>query len=131
MSKAKGSNAERELLHKFHDLGWGAMRAAGSGSTTIPCVDLLVSNSKQVLAIECKLSTFDKFYIDIDDIEQLKDFAKRFGATPLLGVRFSRTEWTFFDPEILIKTKKNIIMSTDFASSTGTPFGKLVESFKY
>ncbi len=127
MSKNKGSTAERELLHKFHGVGWGVMRAAGSGSTSVPCVDLLTSNSKRTLAIECKSSSFEKFYIDLEDIEQLREFSQKFGAEPVLGVRFNRSEWFFFSPEILTKTRTKIMMSLDFAKENGKLFDDLIK----
>ena len=34
--KSKGTRTERELLHMFHEAGFGGIRAAGSGSTTLP-----------------------------------------------------------------------------------------------
>ena len=50
--KSKGINAERELIHKFWGVGWGAVRVAGSGSMRYPSSDILAanrSNSKQLI----------------------------------------------------------------------------------
>jgi Holliday junction resolvase len=54
--KAKGSNAERELVHMFWDKGWAAIRVAGSGSSQYPSPDVLAGNNLRKLAVECKAS---------------------------------------------------------------------------
>ena len=55
MSKKKGNRTERELMNMFFDTGTHiCLRAAGSGSTPLPCPDLLVGGKGSVLAIECK-----------------------------------------------------------------------------
>ena len=52
--KAKGINAERELVHLFHKFGWSAVRIAGSGSSKYPCPDVLAGNGFRRIAIEAK-----------------------------------------------------------------------------
>ncbi|MBD3263366.1 Holliday junction resolvase [Candidatus Woesearchaeota archaeon] len=104
--KAKGSNAERELVSMFAGIGWGAIRVAGSGSSKFPSPDVLVSNGNKVLAIECK-STKKKYqYFNPLQIRQLHEFASLFNAEPWLAIKFS-TDWKFFKPNDLSKKKKS------------------------
>ena len=99
MSKAKGARAERELQHMFHKNNFGVVRVAGSGSATIPAPDLLVGNGSRVLAIECKSLKKDKKYITKEQVKELKEFAKRFGAEAWLGIRFDNKGWYFLKHE--------------------------------
>ena len=71
MSKAKGTRAERELLHMLFENGAAVLRTAGSGSTTIPSCDLLVGKNGKVMAIECKFIK-DNIYIKKDRMKELK-----------------------------------------------------------
>ena len=76
-NKTKGSNAERELLHKFWSTGkWSAIRSAGSGSMKYPGPDLLVGNLVRRMSIECKSSKTNKIYLNEHDVSQLKEFSK-------------------------------------------------------
>ena len=53
--KAKGSNAERQLVAKFWSKGFASIRVAGSGSSRFPCPDVLASNGKKYLQLKQKL----------------------------------------------------------------------------
>lgn len=97
--KSKGSAAERELVAMFWNTGrWSALRIAGSGRMNFPSPDVLAGNGSQVFAIECKSTKHKLQYIDAEQIQQLKDFAAKFGATPLVAVKFS-SEWHFCSPD--------------------------------
>jgi Holliday junction resolvase len=100
--KAKGSNAERELVHRFWAVqGWAACRIAGSGSMRYPAADVLAAGQGKTLAIECKACAGDTQYLTPEDTEQLRAFAAFFGAEPWVAVRFARTDWEFFHPDVL------------------------------
>ena len=60
--KAKGSNAERELVSKFWKKGFASIRVAGSGSSRFPCPDILASNVTRTIAIEAKATKKDIQY---------------------------------------------------------------------
>lgn len=109
MSKSKGSDAERELIHLFHDYDWSAVRIAGSGSNHYPCADVLASDSDRTIAIECKSTKKERKYIGLDELEQLKKFSDVFGAEKWIGVRYNRKGWVFYKPEELKKTSKNAV----------------------
>ncbi len=102
--KQKGSNAERELVAMFWEVGWTAARVAGSGSMKFPSPDVIAGKEGRKIVVECKSTKNPHQYIDADQINQLKTFASAFGAEPLVGVKFS-TEWHFFHPDDLEQTR--------------------------
>ena len=104
-AKAKGSNAERELIHMLWNNKWAALRVAGSGSMTYPCPDIIASNATRTLAIECKSSGELTRHLPKDQVEDLVTFAKMFGAEPWIGARFNDMKWAFFSIEDLNKSE--------------------------
>ena len=104
--KTKGSKAERELVKMFWAANWGAIRVAGSGLARFPCPDVVASKGDHVLAVECKSTKKNQQYIEDKQMQELKKFASIFGAKPIIGVRFDREAWVFFDPEDFKQTKK-------------------------
>jgi len=130
--KAKGINAERELLHKFWGTGkWMALRAPASGSMKYPCPDLLVGNLTRKLAIECKTTCSTKQYLKEKQIQELKEFAKVFGAEPWVGVRFDHMDWYFMNVEDLDKTDgDNYVISIETAKRKGLLFEELAVGFE-
>jgi len=94
--KAKGSNAERELVSKFWEKGFASIRVAGSGSSRFPCPDVLASNGQRTIAIEAKATKKDAQYFRDKQITELIEFSIKFGAEPILAVKFS-SKWSFFE----------------------------------
>lgn len=129
MSKAKGTRAERELLHMFFDHDWHCLRVAGSGSIPLPATDLLAAKAGRIFAIECK--TGDKKnnrYLDDQQISELKSFARKFKAEPLLAVRFDAVGWYFLSLHQLEKSKGgNLFYSLDLAKKRGLNFKELIK----
>lgn len=131
MSKRKGSNAERELVHMLHDKGWAAMRAAGSGCTTLPSPDVVAGNTERYLAIECKSIKNNSQYFPEDEIEQLRTFAEAFGAEPWIGIRFDFLKWFFVHLDDVKKGKgKLYVITLEHAQKEGKSFEELVGLFK-
>lgn len=119
MSKKKGSRIERELVHLFHELGWGACRIAGSGSTTLPSPDLIAGKRGQIFAIECK-SGKNTRYIKEEQLNELKNFSKRLGATPLIAIRFNNEDWFFLKIKDLKRSgPNNYAIDLDTANKKG------------
>ena len=128
MSKEKGSRAERELLAMFWENGFGGYRSAGSGSTPLPSPDLLVGNGKRYLAIECKSLKSKTKYLEIEQIKELIEFSKKFGAEPWIGLRFNNIGWYFIQPHKLEKTKNgSLIASLEFLEKEGLKFQDLIK----
>jgi len=94
--KAKGSNAERELVSKFWEKGFASIRVAGSGSSRFPCPDVLASNGQRTIAVEAKATKKDAQYFREKQITELIEFSRKFGAEPILAVKFS-SKWSFFE----------------------------------
>lgn len=131
--KIKGVNAERNLVHLFFANGWSAVRVAGSGSSRYPSPDILASNNKRLLAIECKTSRKKSLYIRKEEIQQLAEFCKAFGSETWLAVKFNKGDWKFLKKTDLKETEKNFCISIREAESRGAGFEELIkmtESFK-
>ena len=106
--KNKGTRGERELFHLlWNTKEWGVLRSAGSGSTPMPSPDLLASNGKRYLAIECKvIGNTNKFFSE-EEIQQLLEFSNKFGAEPWIAIKFDYIGWYFLQPKEINKTKKS------------------------
>lgn len=127
MSKAKGARTERELLHRFWENKWFCLRVAGSGSMPFPCPDLLAGKKGKSLAIECKSGKATR-YITEQQINELIEFAKGFGAQPWIGIRFDGMEWYFLKPGQLGKNNgKHFFVSKELALRSGLKFSELMK----
>lgn len=128
--KAKGSNAERELVKMFWDSGWAAIRVAGSGSSRFPNPDVLAGNRIRRVAVECKTVHDAKKYLSEADISQIKEFSEKFGAEPWIAVRFDSQQWYFMGLEELANTKdKNFVVSLELARHSGLLFSEFIGNF--
>jgi holliday junction resolvase Hjr len=129
-SKGKGTRYERELIHMFYNEGYGVLRSAGSGSTPLPSPDIIVSNGKKILAIECKSLNSKRKYFPEKEINELKIFSERFGAIPLIGIRFDRIGWYFVDMDNMGFSKTNYYISLDLAQKKGLKFEEIIGKYK-
>lgn len=101
----KSDRAERELVNELEDKGYAVVRTPASGGRKkSPLPDLVAGKRERKLAVECKSSSDEKVYIEEEEIEKLIEFSVRFGATPLIGARFSYTPWFFLFPHELSVT---------------------------
>ena len=126
-SKGKGTRLERELFHMFWKTGkFQPLRVAGSGSTTILSVDLLIGGQGRYLAIECKALKQGRKYISPERIKELKDFSEKFGAEPWLAIRFNNQPWYFIRIEDLERTKTNYVVYLELVKKKGLLFEDLI-----
>ena len=125
--KAKGINAERELVHLFNEAGWSCIRVAGSGSSKYPSPDILAGNAIRRVAIECKATKESKKYFDNEEVEQLKIFSQRFGAESWIGLKFDRQPWYFIMVEDLENTGACWAMSLENAKRKGVTAEELLK----
>ncbi|MFA6073003.1 MAG: Holliday junction resolvase Hjc [Candidatus Woesearchaeota archaeon] len=125
-TKSRGTNAERDLVHKFWASKWACFRAAGSGSNKYPTPDIIAGNNIRKLAIEVKLTTSDRQYFDRKEIEDLNLFGQMFGAEPWVAIKFSKQEWVFLMLEDLEETPKAFVASIDVATRRGLKFEEIV-----
>jgi Holliday junction resolvase len=126
--KAKGSQAERELVKKFWSINWACIRSAGSGSQHYPSPDILVGNGSRRLAIEVKTISADKKYFAPEEIRGLSYFSAKFGAEPWVAVKFQGMEWVFLTLEDLEDTGKSKAVSKELAGRRGLSFEDLTET---
>lgn len=130
MGKVKGSKAERELLYLFlSKRDWSGCRVAGSGCMRYPSPDLIVGNNKdsRILAIECKSLKKESKYFKEQEIKELREFSRKFGAESWLALRFDNIGWFFIKPEKLKKTKSNYYsISLEEIKRKGLNFNKLI-----
>lgn len=126
--KSKGINAERELIKLLWSKDWMPIRIAGSGSSPLPCPDILAGKNKRHLAIECKSSKNDNIYLDKVEIEELIEFSQKFGAEAWIGARFNNMDWFFITPEKLKYTGKNYSISKKNIGGVGTSFEGLIQN---
>ncbi|MBU1198808.1 MAG: Holliday junction resolvase [Nanoarchaeota archaeon] len=124
--KNKGSKAERDLIHLFWANGFGAMRAAGSGSAQHPSPDVVAGNGRKFFAFECKSSHDKSKYLTKDEITQLDLFANSFGARAFVAIKFDGEEWYFLRLTDLKKTDKSYVVTLDIAKKKGLSFEELV-----
>lgn len=124
--KAKGTNAERELIHRFFLNKWVAIRSAGSGSMQYPSPDILAGNNIRRLAIECKTVNDTKKYFTKKEIDELIYFANKFGAEPWVAVRFDRIDWFFLNIEDLELKDKSYFIDVIIAKRKGLDFNTLI-----
>lgn len=124
-TKAKGTNAERDLIHLFWESKWAAVRIAGSGSMKYPSPDVLASNKTRKVGIECKSTKNNSQYLTKEEIADLKKFCGLFGAEPWVGIKF-KTNWYFLSLDDLKETQKNFVVNQDLAKQKGLTFNELV-----
>ena len=125
-TKSKGTNAERELIHKFWANGFAAIRSAGSGSMRYPSPDILASKNNKVIAIECKVTSDNHKYLEKQEIVDLVEFCRLFSAIPYIAVKFNREGWFFLRIQDLKETDKSFMVDLDLAKYKGMLFETVI-----
>jgi Holliday junction resolvase len=89
-SNSKGDRSERALVNYLADhTEYAVMRAPASGSATdreLP--DVLAGDGTMFYAFETKRASDHVIYYTEEEVDALKFFAEKFGATPMLGADF-------------------------------------------
>lgn len=124
--KAKGTAAERELIHMFWESGWAAFRAAGSGSTRLACPDVIAGNISRKIAVECKTTKNNKKYLNKKEVKELQEFSKIFGCEAWIAIRFNGKNWYFIAPEDLKENPQGYSASMDLLKTKGMLFEEMV-----
>jgi len=125
--KAKGTKGEREIIKILNETEtWCAIRAAGSGSQRYPSPDILAGNAIRRLAIECKVTKDKNKYFMIDEIEQLQNFSKKFGAEAWIGIHFPAEPWYFLMIEDLKNTGVCWVASLELVKRKGLTINELL-----
>ncbi len=119
MRYRRGASAERELIKMLEKAGFAVVRSAGSKK-----VDIIAGNGRIYLCIEVKSTHEDRLYIRSEDYEKLMSFAERFGASPVIAVKFVNRGWRFFKLEDLEAGGKNYRVT--FGSPNYMTFDEMV-----
>ena len=126
-AKARGSAAERELLHKLYNEGWGAVRAAGSGSIPLEVPDIIAGTNNRTIAVEVKYCSKDRQYLRTQEVIDLIEFAHRFDCEAWIGVRYTRRGWYFLQAKHLKSSGKHYVVSYEDAQNRGLRFEELIK----
>lgn len=125
--KAKGTIAERDLVHKFWKEDIPAIRVAGSGSMRHPSPDIVAGTPIRKLAIECKNIEGNKLYVPKSEIEELRKYGQMFGAETFLAVKFDK--WYFLILDDLRETEASFSINTEEVRIKGLLFEDIVKGF--
>jgi|TARA_B100002003_G_C14103061_1_gene530530 Holliday junction resolvase len=125
-TKSKGTNAERELIHKLWAEGYASIRSAGSGSMKYPSPDILAAKNQRILAIECKVTKNESKYFEKREIEELKQFSNIFGAIPYIAIKFKNSEWFFMMINELKETNSSYMINKKLAKNKGFLFNQII-----
>ena len=96
----RGVREERELVRLLDRLGFAVVRAPASGSRTrMDRPDVLAGRRGLILALEVKTTSQPLLYLKRKSVEQLVRFSERFGAKPLIAVKFKgkRRGWLLLE----------------------------------
>ena len=130
-TKAKGTVAENELIHKFWENDWVAVRVAGSGSTRYPSPDIIASCTFGKVVMEIKVVNDTKKYFPQQEINDLNYFANQFGAQSWIGVKFKENQWYFLPTSELEMTRENNYSTTLIKMKrTGFTFDEMNDMIK-
>jgi Holliday junction resolvase len=129
-NKKKGSNAERELLLEFFKKGFAVLRVAGSGSSSLPCPDLIAIKKGSGVSIECK--TKKGLYLNIKQcqIEELKIWEETSGFKSYVAWRLGKDKWYFLHYSSLNKTKKAYSIKKEEIIEKGKIFEEFLKGLK-
>ena len=128
-TKSKGISAEREIIHMFWKTdNWAAIRLAGSGSIKYPCVDIIAGKQGRKLAIESKNVSTGNLFFSKQDLEQLVDFANRFGAEPWVAIKFDKKGWYFFPVNVVMELGSGKSFNIENASTYGISFEEIIKN---
>ncbi len=121
-NKAKGSNAERELLLMFFKEGYGVSRVAGSGSSQLPTPDIIACKKGKCIAIECKTKSGKYLNIRPEQVEELRTWEGLAEFPAYVAWRLGKDKWYFISHKDLNKTKKAYSIKKEEIMEKGLDF---------
>ncbi len=104
-TKAKGSRAERELLHMLAKEGFQVLRAAGSGTFPLPTPDIVAAKKGKLFIFEVKSKKTKTLFITKKQMEELLEWKKESRAKAFVAWK-TRGKFFLIEPKHLKKTKK-------------------------
>ena len=118
--KAKGSNAERELMLKLWNNGFAVLRAAGSGVNQLPCPDVIAINKKKKIAFECKAWNSKHLSIDVKQMDQMLEWAVKADAEMYIAWKIPQKGWLFLQVKDFNKHANTYTISLKNAAKSTT-----------
>jgi len=125
----RGVSEERELVRRLDGLGFAVLRAPSSGSSTkLDRPDLVAGRRGLIIAFEVKTTHRKTLYARKESMEQLTRFSEKFGAKPLLAVKFKGVHrgWLLLEPKNLTQTGKGYKVTLRNALKDGIRLEALV-----
>jgi len=119
----KGAKFERALVHKFWEHGWTAMRAAGSGTTSLPAPDVIAIRDEDIILVECKSTSREKLNLK-GAILSLHEFSRISGGGAYIAVKFLRKEPRFYRVDKFLQRKKFTVSTKDDYQNFDTILGR-------
>ena len=130
-TKAKGTLAENEIVHKFWENNWVCVRVAGSGSSKYPAPDILASNGDRRIVMEIKIVNSYKKYFLKKQIDELNFFAEKFSSEPWVGICFRKSQWFFLPTCELLETKaENYLVDIIDMKKKGFDFFEMIRQIE-
>ncbi len=119
-NRRRGINYERKLVDLLHEMGYAAVRVAGSGAKALPCPDVVACHKGDILAIEVKTTRKNQVYLSDNQVDDLKIYSRNAGAKPLVAVKFTHLDWYFLEPSEIPRTDGSVlVVSRDMATQEG------------
>ncbi len=106
-SYAKGYRSERELTHTLAKRGYMVIRAPRSGRINLPSPDVVAAKDGKLMVIECK-SRASAFTVPLEQLNELKEWQDKAGATAYVGWKISRSGWKFLRLKDVYDNRGNI-----------------------
>lgn len=122
---AKGSRAERELIHYFTEHGYSVIRAAGSGVNSLS-PDLLLFKRGNQYAIEAKAHETMNLGLDREQFMGLKRWEENTGITTMVGWRKNREDWLFVPLTVFKENEKTFTLNWEQAKMVGRKKEELI-----
>ncbi|BCU71342.1 Holliday junction resolvase Hjc [Stygiolobus caldivivus] len=126
-NKSRGTSLERYIVSRLRDKGFAVIRAPASGAKRKDHVpDIIAMKSGIIILIEMKSrKNGSKIYIEKEQAEGIKEFARRSGGELFLGAKIEK-ELRFVKFDNLRKTDAgNYVVDLDILAS-GMVFDDLV-----
>ncbi|MFP3259323.1 MAG: Holliday junction resolvase Hjc [Sulfolobus sp.] len=126
-NKTRGSSLERYVVSKLRDRGFAVIRAPASGSKRKDHVpDIVALKNGFILLIEMKSrKSGDKIYIDREQGDGIKEFAKKSGGELFIGAKIDK-DLKFIKFGLLKRTETGNYLVDREVMEKGLSFEELV-----
>jgi Holliday junction resolvase len=122
---SKGARGERELLNRFHELGYSVIRSAGSGVNSIS-PDIVAIKNGSGFAIECKAWDKGSIGIEIEKFDSLRGWESNTGLQTYLAWRINGKGWFFIKLDELTRNGKSYSVTKSRAMEVNRVFESLL-----